>query len=175
MGDSSFSNDQVHLEDIPQIELLEYSLLEENKLKVDLINTVIFYSILSGVLFLLYTFGVDYVSDYGFFVFLLLGVFLLLSLVLVYFGFRKKGYAVRERDIAYKEGLIWRSTTVLPYNRVQHCEVNQGPIERFFDLAELKIYTAGGSSSDLTISGLKRDKADRIKDFILNKTTDEEE
>lgn len=175
MGDSSFSNDQVHLEDIPQIELLEYSLLEENKLKVDLINTVIFYAILSGVLFLLYTFGVDYVSDYGFFVFLLLGVFLLLSLVLVYFGFRKKGYAVRERDIAYKEGLIWRSTTVLPYNRVQHCEVNQGPIERFFDLAELKIYTAGGSSSDLTISGLKRDKADRIKDFILNKTTDEEE
>lgn len=175
MEESSFSNEQVHLNDIPAIELLEYSKLEDNKLKVDIINTIVFFAILAGVLGALIIGEVDYVKDYSLYVFVLIGILLLLSLFFTYFGFKKRGYAVRERDITYKEGLIWRSTTVLPYNRVQHCEVNQGPIDRCFNLAEIKIFTAGGSSSDLTISGLTRDKADRIKDFILKKASDEEE
>ena len=45
-----------------------------------------------------------------------------------------------------------------------------------FNLAELKVFTAGGASSDLSISGLSPETAARIKDFIVIKTgIDEEE
>jgi uncharacterized protein len=42
----------------------------------------------------------------------------------------------------------------------------QGPIGKTFNISALKIYTAGGSSSDLTIGGLPPEEAQRLKDFI---------
>ena len=87
----------------------------------------------------------------------------------------KKKYALRERDIIYQSGLLWRRYTVLPFNRVQHAEVQQGPVERLFELSKLKIYTAGGSGSDMIISGLPLDRAQNIKHFILHQTSGDEE
>jgi len=85
------------------------------------------------------------------------------------------GYALREKDIVFKEGYLWRSVTVVPFNRIQHAEVEQGPFDRLFDLSKIKIYTAGGSSSDLQIPGLRPTESESIKFFILNKTGSDEE
>jgi membrane protein YdbS with pleckstrin-like domain len=110
------------------------------------------------------------------YIWLCLAIFTLISTVFVYFEFHKKSYAIRQKDIVYNSGLFWRSSIVIPFNRVQHCEVSQGPIDRFYKLAELKVFTAGGASSDLSISGLSPESAARIKDFLVIKTgIDEEE
>ena len=85
-------------------------------------------------------------------------------------GFHIRGYVVRENDITYKKGLIRFSMTTIPFNRVQHTEINQGPIARAFNLSTLSIYTAGGSTSDLKLSGLDPDTAQRLKDFIAEKS-----
>jgi hypothetical protein len=81
-------------------------------------------------------------------------------------GFKKRGYALRQRDITYKKGFLIHSQTTIPFNRVQHCETTQGPLSRAFGLMSLKVFTAGGASSDLRISGLRPEEADRLKDFI---------
>ncbi len=86
-----------------------------------------------------------------------------------------RSYAVRQKDILYKKGLLFRSTTVIPFNRIQHLEVVSGPVDRFYDLASLKIYTAGGVQSDLSIPGLINSDASRLKSFILSKTAHDEE
>ena len=90
---------------------------------------------------------------------------------------KRKKYALREHDIIYSSGLIWRQKTVVPFSRIQHVEVTEGPIDRLFDLSRLNIYTAGGSSSDLTIPGLMPSRAESIKHYILNRNSqlDEEE
>jgi hypothetical protein len=109
---------------------------------------------------------------------ILIGIILLFitSMLISYFGFFKKSYAIREKDIIYNSGLFWRSSIAIPFNRVQHCEVSIGPIDRMFDLSVLKIFTAGGSSSDLAIEGLKPETSNRVKDYIVRKTgIDEEE
>ena len=105
----------------------------------------------------------------------LLVALIIFSFVTTIFGFKRKKYALREKDIIYQAGLFWRNYTVLPFSRIQHVEVHQGPIERIFDLGKLKVYTAGGSSSDLAISGLAMDTAQSIKHFILNKSNSDEE
>jgi len=92
----------------------------------------------------------------------------LLSLILLeeIKGFKKRGYALRQRDITYKKGFLIHSQTTIPFNRVQHCETTQGPLSRAFGLMSLKVFTAGGASSDLRISGLRPEEANRLKDFI---------
>ncbi len=80
----------------------------------------------------------------------------------------KKGYAMREHDILFRKGLVWRSITAVPFSRVQHVETHRGPIDRLVGLSELKIYTAGGQSSDLKIPGLTIQRASALRQSILN-------
>lgn len=95
---------------------------------------------------------------------------LLLSIFTSYKEFFVRGYALREQDITYKHGWLFHHQITIPFNRIQHTEINNGPIDRFFNLCELEIYTAGGSSSDLSISGLDPEKAAAMKEYISEKT-----
>ena len=47
-----------------------------------------------------------------------------------------------------------RRVTTVPFNRVQHAAVNTGPLDRYFGLARLEVYTAGGQTADLSLEGL---------------------
>ena len=102
------------------------------------------------------------------------GVFLMIRLLIV---FPYRGYAVRQHDIIYKKGWLWRSITTIPFQRVQHCDIKQGLIERYFGLSRLNVYTAGGQQSDLRIPGLQMEQAEKFKQFILKTISldDEEE
>lgn len=82
---------------------------------------------------------------------------------------RAKGYALRDHDIHYRAGVIWQKFITLPFNRIQHVEVESGPVERFFKLASVKIYTAGGGKTDMTIPGLGFAQATKLRDFIIAK------
>lgn len=79
------------------------------------------------------------------------------------------GYALREHDLLYRQGVIFCKVTALPFNRIQHVEVSHGPLDRRFGLGTLKVFTAGGSGGDLSIEGLPADKATQLRDFILGK------
>jgi membrane protein YdbS with pleckstrin-like domain len=97
---------------------------------------------------------------------------LLLVVLLVWLAMARvaaKGYALREHDLAYRSGLVFRKTTLLPFNRVQHIEVASGPLQRRFGLASLKFYTAGGANVDLKMPGLTAADADRLREFILQR------
>ena len=84
----------------------------------------------------------------------------------------RRGYAVRDRDILYKAGVLWRSETVIPYNRVQHAETGSGPVDRRFGLARLTVFTAGTVGGDLRVEGLGVDLAEQLRVYIVGKLTD---
>lgn len=79
----------------------------------------------------------------------------------------RMGYAVRDRDILFRGGVLWRKVTAVPYNRIQHVEKDTSPLDRRYRLANLKIFTAGGAGGDLDIHGLAEESAERIRAFIL--------
>jgi membrane protein YdbS with pleckstrin-like domain len=83
-------------------------------------------------------------------------------------------YCMRELDVNYQSGyLFWKSVSV-SINRVQHIEVNQGPIQRRLGIAVLSIYTAGTMGSDMKIPGLAVEDANTIKSRLLNAINSEE-
>ncbi|MFN2424610.1 MAG: PH domain-containing protein [Cryomorphaceae bacterium] len=84
-------------------------------------------------------------------------------------GFSRRAYALREKDLTYRKGWIFTSVTTVPFNRIQHTEVSQGPLERKFKLCKLNIYTAGGSTSDLSVPGLEANEAAQLRDYVAKK------
>ena len=110
---------------------------------------------------------------------LILGGILLLGCLIatapLYFsvrGARLAGYALREHDIAYRHGVIFRKTVLLPLNRLQHAEVSSGPLQRRYGLASLKLYTAGASGVDLQIDGLTAERATELRDYGTGRIED---
>jgi membrane protein YdbS with pleckstrin-like domain len=98
-----------------------------------------------------------------------LAILILLTFISIPIGYRKRSYALRERDLTYKKGWIFSSMITIPFNRIQHTEISRGPIERKYELSTLKIYTAGGATSDLSIPGLEAEEAEQLKEFVAKK------
>lgn len=87
---------------------------------------------------------------------------------------RHTRYLLRELDLHLKTGVMWRRSTSVAINRIQHLEITQGPLERSLDLSRLVVYTAGGMKSDLALPGLQSDTARRLKMRILKSAQDED-
>lgn len=80
------------------------------------------------------------------------------------------GYNVGTDRLRIERGYLFYSDTVVPYGRIQHIDVDQGPIERRYDLATLSAHTAGTHGSTITLPGLKHADAvalrERIREYI---------
>lgn len=164
-----FSNQQVDISQLPAVERLEMASLEPDYKVVRYISGGII-----AVVLIIISWSIVLLQPgtwpYGFYAsaFITLVAFW----IIIYHGisFQYMGYAMREKDISFKSGLLWRSMTTIPFNRVQHCDIKQGMLDRRFGLAKLTIYTAGGQSTDLMIPGLFPETAERLKTFILQST-----
>lgn len=97
----------------------------------------------------------------------LLGAILVLTLPKMLW--QSKGYQLREQDIHFRHGIIWHHVTSLPYVRIQHVELESGPVERYFKLATLKFYTAGGGAADMRIPGLPYAVASKLRSFVISR------
>lgn len=169
-----FENHEINIDALPKVETGTFQQLDENYLVVRYIGSFIFFLILGFGLIMSY-FLTDIKVVKGLF-WGLVGLWIIwaiTSFVLTNLGYKIRGYILRDKDLVHRKGVIFKTLTTIPFNRVQHCEVSQGIIQRMFDLHTLQIFTAGGSNSDLSIPGLKADTAQRIKEFIINKTVEE--
>src|SRR5699024_10278208 len=56
---------------------------------------------------------------------------------------RIHGWSEQDDDLLIRSGAIFRSVHAVPYGRLQFVTVDQGPLQRKFDLADVTITTAG--------------------------------
>jgi uncharacterized protein len=98
-----------------------------------------------------------------------------LSYWLMHQSVKRKAYALREKDVLYRSGWIVQELHVCPFNRIQHCSVHAGPLERRFGLASLFLFTSGSEGSDLKIPGLTEENAASIREFIMQKVRTDEQ
>lgn len=172
----SFINEQIDIATLPKVETLVFQPLERKYFYVLIISRLIIMLALSLVFAVaMYQLGPEFPSIIRYLIGALLCLVLIWIVVLTIKGFQHKQYALRQNDLIYKTGWLWKDMTTVPFNRIQHVSIDQGPIERNFKLAKLKIYTAGGSSSDLTVPGLNPETAETLKEFITQKTRSYEE
>jgi uncharacterized protein len=80
------------------------------------------------------------------------------------------GYDAGDDRLRIERGYLFYSDTIVPFGRIQHIDVDQGPIERRYDLATFSAHTAGTHGSTITLPGLKHADAlalrERIREHI---------
>jgi len=80
--------------------------------------------------------------------------------------YRRWGYEMGEEQLRILRGFLWRTDTIVPFNRIQHIDVAQGPLQRMFGLSTLVVHTAGTHNSIVTLPGLATADADAMRDAI---------
>ncbi len=162
----SFQN--IVVSSFPNILEVEFKYINRKYLKVILINiTFVYSSLLAAVFFIEYE-NILGLEEGAFWLFLLITILFIYTIFIKIIGFKRRKFLVREKDISYKKGVFYKKITTVPFNRIQHVEIDQGPISRFFNLASLSVFTAGDSSDDLKVNGLLKDEAQQIKEYISN-------
>lgn len=153
----------------PDISNNDFNAIEKKYLNVIYINILSFFFISILAVFLVDFTKIIDISPFLIWIYIaVISIFLIVFLI-KQIGFQKRKYLVRDKDISYKKGLVFMKTTTVPFNRIQHIEIDQGPFSRFYDLAVLSVFTAGNSSDDLKIRGIKKLDAEKIKEFISNR------
>ena len=80
--------------------------------------------------------------------------------------FRRLGYSVDSSFLRVVRGWLFHSDTIVPFVRVQHIDVNRGPLDKLFGTASLVVHTAGTHNSIVTLPGLSPDRAAELRETI---------
>lgn len=79
---------------------------------------------------------------------------------------RRLRYGVNDTGLRIGRGVLWRRVSYLPRVRIQHTDVTQGPLQRHYGLARLKLYTAGSKYNCIQLPGLSYSKATALRDEL---------
>ena len=80
--------------------------------------------------------------------------------------FAARGYAMSTDRLRVVRGILFRHDTVVPFGRVQHIDVNQGPLERFFGISTMTLHTAGSHNASVRLPGLGEELARDMREEI---------
>ena len=82
-------------------------------------------------------------------------------------AWKRARYRVSTNGIQIRRGVWWRHVIDVPRARIQHTDVNQGPLLRRYGIATLTIHTAGTEFASVELPGLPRDDALSIRDVLI--------
>ncbi len=75
-------------------------------------------------------------------------------------------YHMGRDHLRITRGYLFRTDTLLPFARVQHLDVGQGPLERGLGLASLTIHTSAILNQAVTLPGLNQNDAAAMRAAI---------
>jgi membrane protein YdbS with pleckstrin-like domain len=82
-------------------------------------------------------------------------------------AFQAWSYRLDGRVLELRSGVWFRLVRLLPLTRLQHVDLQRGPLERSFGLASLVLYTAGTQEASIAIPGLADAEAVRLRDTLV--------
>lgn len=168
--ETTFENNKILAQDLPNYEAVAVTLLDKKHYWVVLISTFIVFSFISvGIILCFYSFSflksITYKQAAAIAYFSFWGLYVVYSWI----GFKRKSYCYRTHDVIYNFGVFHKTTVLIPFNRIQHIALHQGLFSRKFGLASLQFYTAGGSTTDISIPGMPLEIAKSFKEIISDK------
>lgn len=81
--------------------------------------------------------------------------------------FRRTAWRLSETGLEIHRGVYWRHQISVPFARVQHADVSQGPLQRQFELGKLTVHTAGTQNAAVELDGIAHNLAIKLRDEIV--------
>ena len=80
--------------------------------------------------------------------------------------YRHWGYDMGLDRLRIVRGYMFYRDTIVPFGRIQHIDVDQGPVDRRYGLATLTVHTAGNHNSKVALPGLAHADALAMREAI---------
>lgn len=105
---------------------------------------------------------------------LLFLAFTIISAVFRFFYFR---FFIEEGRLIIKKGWLKKETQVIPLNKIQTVQIEQGPLHQVLNIVKLSIDTAGSQKTEATIDAMHKPMAEALRQQLLSQkeTTSETE
>jgi len=103
----------------------------------------------------------------------LIALITLLVLLYVRRWYQRYRYWLQTEGLSIRKGVFWRSLTLVPKNRVQHIDIESGPLDRRYDLVKLIVHTAGTRNASISLPGLLQAEAVSLRKQLLDLQDDE--
>ena len=91
------------------------------------------------------------------------GVMLLAGALFGMFRHRRIGWKLDGEGFATRRGGLWWAETLVPVSRVQHLDLERGPLERRLGLATLVVHTAGTRMAAVKLPLLALEDAEALR------------
>jgi putative membrane protein len=75
-------------------------------------------------------------------------------------------YALTERELVVRSGIVQRQERVVPYGRIQAINVSEAPLERAAGIVRVRVETAAGGTADIDIRAIGRESAPRLREAL---------
>lgn len=82
-------------------------------------------------------------------------------------AYRYTRWQLDDDGLRVRRGRFWRTEVLVPRARVQHLDIERGPIERRYGLATLVVHTAGTRLSAVRQPGFDEASASRLRDALV--------
>lgn len=69
---------------------------------------------------------------------------LVISFIMLRLDYEMRWYKISDRSLRIREGVLFVREMTMTFANIQNISISQGPIQRFFKIADLKVETAGG-------------------------------
>lgn len=154
---------------------MEYSNLSAKAKKswfvARLITTIIVSSILIiGVWFITYKMKFKYAVMFQLPIDISVAIIILVLLINTFIypiiEYKQWRYIITKDKVDFIHGIYITKRTIIPMVRIQHIVITEGFINRFLNLVNIDIHTAGGVH---TIPNIELEKANEISDYLKDK------
>lgn len=160
------------LQESAEVEELQRYRLDANIVIVWRLRLIISFLLYAIITIIVYIAAPIYVS-------LSCGLLFFLSLLFGFirprFVYNNSSFAFGNEDIRFRTGFLFIKEILVPFSRIQHLDIRQGPIERYFDLSTLIVHTAGQSGDAIKIPGLHEHYAEQLRAYLKSFIKSEEE
>ena len=108
-------------------------------------------------------------------------IYLPISFLLVSLDFSYRWYMVTDRSLRIREGILKVQERTMTFSNIQNVAIRQGPLQRFFGIADVEVRTAGGGdgghsgkqddpfAESMHIGYFRGvDNAEEIRDLMMN-------
>ncbi len=75
-------------------------------------------------------------------------------------------YALTDRELVVRSGIVQRQERVVPYGRIQAINVSEAPLERVAGIVRVTVETAAGGTADIDIRAIAQDKAPQLREAL---------
>ena len=79
---------------------------------------------------------------------------------------RRTQWRLDDNAFGVRRARLWLTDTRIPRARVQHLDIQRGPLQRRFGLSTLIVHTAGSHLHALRLHGLDMDDAEQLRELL---------